>query len=564
LFIERAQAVRSDFTVTVDNAPALAEICVRLDGLPLAIELAAARSKLFPPKALLARLDKRLTLLTGGPRDLPARQQTLRNAIAWSYDLLDAAEQAIFARLGVFVGGCSLTAAEEVLGGDSIDEEQLSVSLSSDALLEGLVSLVNKSLLKQVDGPNGEPRFMMLETIREYARARLEELGDINVLQQRHAQYYFTLIQTTEPKQHRAVQGHALERLDIDHENLRAALHWSKTQEQPERWLELAAAAWWFWYFRGYWSEGYSWLKEAVSHPLAIHYPTAHAKALYALSAIAWVGTGETGDYATALAFAQESVAHYRRLDDRHGLGCALFFVGLIAVSHNAMATAHLACDEALALFREVGDAWWLALTLNCRGIVELYQRHFEAARSWLEESLALWQKLDDPWGLSLPLGHLGTIAYEQDDFEAACEYYERSLALRRAIGDKSNLYNALNRLGYVVLRQGNHERAKALFRESLIVNDTIGRTVGSAESLIGLAGLVAAPQAVRWLGAATQTLSAIGAQHVIITDTEYEQNLEHARAQLDEATFAAAWAEGRTLALEQAISEAIAVTGAN
>jgi predicted ATPase len=271
LFIERAQAVKAGFAVSSENAPAIAEICYRLDGLPLALVLAAARVKLFPPQALLRRLDDRLKFLTGGARDLPARQQTIRNTIDWSYHLLEAGEQRLFARLGVFVGGCRLEAAEAVCktNGDLPME-----------IVDGITALVEKSLLRQTEDPDGEPRFTMLETIREYALERLEASGEVEVLRRQHATYCLVLAETAEPELHRAEQLRWLQRLEQELDNLRAALAWSQTSAAGvETGLRLAGALGPFWQMRSHQIEGRTWLLSILAHPMAK--PTAaRAKAL--------------------------------------------------------------------------------------------------------------------------------------------------------------------------------------------------------------------------------------------------------------------------------------------
>jgi predicted ATPase/transcriptional regulator with XRE-family HTH domain len=262
LFIERARAVRADFAVTNENAPAVAEICHRLDGLPLAIELAAARVKLFPLQPLLARLSSRLTFLTGGARDLPARQQTIRALIDWSYELLDGAEKALFARLGVFVGGSTLEAAEVVCNVD--DNLLLKVA-------DGVASLLDKSLLRQVEAGNSEQRFTMLETIREYALERLAANGEEETIRQQHAAYFLALAQAAEPMLSSARRPMWLEQLETEHDNFRAVLSWSRARSDDSRYeLRLTAALWWFWYFRGHASEGHRWLEDALARTVAL------------------------------------------------------------------------------------------------------------------------------------------------------------------------------------------------------------------------------------------------------------------------------------------------------
>ena len=272
LFIERAQAVQPDFAVTDANAPAVAEICRRLDGLPLAIELAAARVKLFPPAALLARLDNRLPLLTGGARDLPARQQTIRTTIDWSYDLLDADEQALFARLAVFVGGCTLEAAEAVCNADG--------DLAMD-VMDGIAALVDKSLLRQEEGPDGEPRFTMLETIREYALERLVASGEAGAIHRRHATYYLMVVETAAPKLLGGEQSVWMYRLEQEHDNLRATHKWYQNEEAAvDLEVRLMRAMTTFSYLSGHWSEGRSWPSSLLARTTTAERTAARAWAL--------------------------------------------------------------------------------------------------------------------------------------------------------------------------------------------------------------------------------------------------------------------------------------------
>jgi predicted ATPase len=319
LFIERAQAVRSDFVVSAETAPIIAEICARLDGLPLAIELAAARSKVFPPQALLARLDKRLKFLTGGARDLPHRQQTLSSAIGWSYDLLDVTEQAIFGRLAVFAGGCTLEAAEAVLGDDGQSGADLAAYIPTTAVLNGLTSLIDKSLLKQTDGEDGEPRFTMLETIREYALERLEASGEAEALRRRHAQFFLRWAEEAQPQPW--LQQVWPERLEREQDNFRAALAWALADGVAEVAARLATALGAFGITRGYLSEERRWLEAVLGMSSALP-ASARAEALAAAADLA----GFQADYAQATTLGEASLALWRELvvDHMRFDGCPL------------------------------------------------------------------------------------------------------------------------------------------------------------------------------------------------------------------------------------------------
>ena len=315
LFVERARAVRPGFTLTDDNAAAVVEICQRLDGLPLAIELAAARCNVLTPQAMLRRLDHRLRLLTDGARDAPARQRTLRGAIAWSHDLLSAEEQILFRRLGVFVGGCTLAAAERVCGASG--------DLGLD-ILDGVAALVDQSLVQQGEGSDGEPRFAMLETLREYALEQLDGAGERQLVQQRHAADVLTLAAEAEPHLFTAERGRWLRRLNEEQDNIRAALRFSIEQDDPELGLRLVGALW-MWFLRRLLVEGRSWAEDLLAHPGAGQRTAARASALFAAGHFAWL----QGDVRTMRTRLDESVAIRRDLSDDAGLGRALPFLGL-------------------------------------------------------------------------------------------------------------------------------------------------------------------------------------------------------------------------------------------
>jgi len=314
LFVQRAQAVKAEFTLTSENGPAVAEICRRLDGLPLAIELAAARIKLLSPQAMLARLGRRLPLLTGGARDLPDRQRTLRDTIAWSHDLLDEAEPTLFRRLAVFVGGCTLEAAEAVC--DAAGDLGI-------VLLEGVASLVDKSLLRQQDGPSGEPRFTMLETIREFGLDQLEASGEAEPIRRRHAEYYLQLVPGGEPQRRGPNQIAWLDRLESEHDNLRAALTWALDEGNDVRiGLQLSSALTPFWFVRGHLSE-----IRRLEMALAMSDSDADPVRAEALRLAAWA-TRYRNDPVKTVALCEESVASFRALGDKLGIARSLRTLG--------------------------------------------------------------------------------------------------------------------------------------------------------------------------------------------------------------------------------------------
>jgi non-specific serine/threonine protein kinase len=522
LFVARAQAVKADFALTDENAAAVAEICRRLDGLPLAIELATARSKLFTPQALLARLEHCLTLLTGGPRDLPARQQTLRATIDWSYNLLDSWEQTLFAQLAVFVGGCTLEAAEAVTSELRIENEELrnephdqTFLHSSFFILNLLESLVDKNLLQQTQGYAGEARFVMLETIHAYALERLTATAERAAIRRRHAAVFLALAEAAEIELEGAEQGTWLNRLQQEHDNLRAALDWVVEQEDAATGLRFARALRLFWFMRGHLTEGRARLARILK--LAGGSAAARAKALDSAGFLARY----QGDYTAAAAI----------------------------------------IDESLALWRAVGSNQGIADALSNLGYVALHQGDYAAARSMYEESLNLYRALENEQGRADCLSHLGTAAFYQGDSVAAQDYHEESLAIWRALGDGEGVAYALYNLGDVFCFQGDDTAAVLRFKESLTTSVQLGWPLGivcAMEGVAGLAALYAHPEvALRLAGFAAWLRKAIALspprQDVLA------RRLEPIRQALSESAYAAAWAEGEALALEHAVDYAFA-----
>jgi len=563
LFIERAQAAKADFAITNASAPAVAEICYRLDGLPLAIELAAARVKLFSPQALLSRLEHRLNLLTGGGRDRPARQQTIRGAIDWSYQLLSAAEQALFARLGVFVGGCTLEAAAAVCNPDG--------ALPLD-VMDGVTSLLDKSLLKQVEGLDGEGRVLMLETIREYALERLAQRGEAEALRERHFAYYLALAEAAEPHLRGAEQIIWADRLEVEHDNLRAALTWahdhgaddSSTPAGAEAELRLAGALFWFWDMRTYHIEGRRWLEGALARTGAPARTAARAMALFAVGGI----TATYGDNVAGRAQLEESVAIWRELGDKRGLALALSFsnsLGWVALMERRVAEARALFAEGAALWRELGDKWGLATAL--RGLGAAVRRDDPAAaRPIVEESVALFREVGDRAGLADALWNLGNMARQEGDHTQAAALLEESLALARQADAKGIILQVLQPLGDVAQDQGDHERALALYQESLVLARQFEHKESIARCLVEVGGVASAfrqaERAARLLSAAETMLDSIGLSVAVWPDlrADYERYMAAVRAQLDEATFTAAWAAGRALSLDQIVAEVLNV----
>jgi predicted ATPase/class 3 adenylate cyclase len=477
LFIQRALAVRPDFRVDNANAPAVAEICVRLDGLPLAIELAAARIKLFPPQAILARLGRRLELLRGGARDMPDRHQTLRHAIAWSYDLLEAGEQVLFRRLAVFARGCTLEAVEAVC--PTVHNSAVSPGQSLE-VLDGVASLVDKSLLRQQEQASGEPRFRMLETIREYGLECLTASGEESVVRRAHAAYYLTLVEAAEPALTGPEQTAWLERLEAENDNLRAALHWAEESGEAEIGLRLAGALCQFWLMRGHLREGQERLARLLELAGASLHTAARAKALARAGHLA----DNLSDYAAAHAFFEESLAIRRELGDTGGIAAVLNDLGWVAWRRNDYTAARTLSEESLVIWRQLGDKKGIATSLHNLGWVAYHQGNYAAALALFQESLALRRELGDKWGIAYELSHMGRTAYRQGDYRRATALLEEAVALFRDMGMKQHFAYASTHLAAVTHDQGNNERTMALLEESLTLLRDIGDKDGLAYTL--------------------------------------------------------------------------------
>ena len=550
LFAQRVQALQPDFRLTAANARTVAEICIRLEGLPLALELAAVRTRILSPQAILARLAHRLQLLTSGTRDLPVRQQTLRAALGWSYDLLDAEEQRLFRRLAVFAGGCTLEAAQAVC--TPADDR------TTDAL-DILASLVDKSLVQSVLQPDGEPRFRMLETIREYALEQLAASGELETTQRHHAAFFMTLAEEAEPQLTSAARGAWLDRLEAEHDNLRAALAWSRLQPGGDTGLRLAGACWWFWHLRGHVSEGRRWLESLLELPGSQEHTAARAKALYGAGGLAWV----QGDYGSARSLVEESVALWQRLGDTRGLAYSLTIMGLVVDDQGDHARARALYKASVELFRAVEDSWGRAWSLFCLGRAALVAGDGAMTRSRYEESLAIFRQVGDTWAIALVLNNLAGVALVQGHDDAAGALFEEGLALLREAGDKWAVAMALSGLGRVAFRQGDHRRATARYAESLALRWDVAGKRGIAGCLIGLAEVAGAlgehERAARLVGAAASLLDAIGTPVWPVDRAQFDHAVAAARAGLGEDAFAAAWAAGRALPLDQAVGYALA-----
>jgi predicted ATPase/DNA-binding CsgD family transcriptional regulator len=528
LFVERAQAVAPDLTLTGENAPAIVEICRRLDGLPLAIELAAARSNVLAPPALLARLDRRLPMLTGGARDAPARLRTMRNAIAWSYDLLDPPEQRLFRWVAVFVGGFGLEAAEYVGGqaarrrdgqdegnGDQgIGNGGPSAFLLPPSVLDGIGSLVDKTLLHPVPAADGEPRFAMLETIREFGLERLADSGEDAAARHHHAAYVLALLERARPLVVGMGYADVLDRLETERANVRAALVWSVARGEAETALRLAVGAHWLWRQRGPVGEGLDWLERALACPGA-------------------------------------SPASLRAR--------ALTVAGDLAFLHGEQERAAVLQDGAVTLARDAGDLSTLAFALHVRGLTALGQRDDRTAEALDVEAGTLARDLGNGPLVAASTGGLAFVARLRGEIDRAVALYERALALAAEAGFEYG--SDTSELAHAVCERGDDERAAALYLEGLRRNPEQKERRTFAGILAGIAGLEVArgrpARAARWCGAAASALDTIGATLDVTARLTNERALAAARTALGDGAFAIAWNEGYALTSDQARTEA-------
>ena len=481
LFIARAHAVQPDFQVTPATAPAIAEICSQLDGLPLAIELAAARSKLLTPPALLARLSSRLKLLTGGARDRPARQQTIRATIEWSYHLLSSAEQRLFAHLAVFMGGWTLEAAEAVCQPVDVPAVGAGQALGLE-VLDGVQSLLDKSLVRQEPAPQGEPRFGMLETIREYALEQLEASGDAEVLRRQHAAYYLHLAETGEARLRGPGQVEWLRRLALDHDNFRAALAWASMVGEADVGLQLAAALWQFWYLQGHLSEGRRWLAQALQQPGGAA-PLARATALERAGFLAYT----QDDLEQAVVLGEQALALYQELHDSRGVAYTRNHLALIARARGDWRRAMELHAASLPVLQQVGDCWGSAWTLRSLGLAVTNLGDYPRAARLLEQSLTICRACGDTNGTARALSALGTVVQAQGEYGRAVTLYAESVPLFRALGDRVGLAYALLSWGRTARMQGAYQHAHLLEEESLTLFRDLGDKHGVARTYLSL-----------------------------------------------------------------------------
>ncbi|HEV2127407.1 MAG TPA: tetratricopeptide repeat protein [Thermomicrobiales bacterium] len=543
LFVERARAASPDFNLTDENASAVAQVCARADGLPLAIELAAARVKVLPPDTMLERLQSRLDLLSGGPRDLPARLRTMRDTIAWSYGLLDRDAQALFRGASLFVGGFVFEAIEAVAD----DMEAITI-------LDNITALVSQNLLIQ-DTIDGQPRFRLLETIREYGIERLGAEGEVHAMRSRHAAWCLELAEEAEPELIREAQGRWLDRLEAEQDNMRAALDWLLAHREAEAGLCLASALWRYWATRGDLREGYDWLERAVAQDAQV--PAAmRGKALQRLGNLAL----DLGEYTAARAHYEASLTIRRPQRDAAEIAEPLNGLGLLAFHQGDYAEAQCYHEESLQLRRSCGDAHGLGNSLVNLGDVAAAQGDYERAETLYQEALAVRRRMGDTDGIAYCLFNLGDIAWGRGDQAAASARLEESLALFRRVGDRLGVGYALHSLGRVAHAEGDNRQAAALYGEALPLRQELGDKRGIIECVEGLAAVASQARierAVSLFAAADALRTAFNAPLRPADRSVQERELGAMRASLGAQPSDAAWAAGLSLSLGQAITEA-------
>lgn len=550
LFAERAVAVVPNFALTQENSVAIAKICQLLDGIPLAIELAAARLRMLPVEQVAARLDDSFRLLTGGSRTVLPRHRTLQALIDWSYELLTEAEQVVFRRLAVFAGGWTLEAAEAVCVGEEI---------KTDEVFDLLAHLLDKSLVP-AEEPNKTARYRMLETIRQYSLAKLAASGEADAVRKRHADYYLVLTgegKFINPQLRQPWNEH----IEVEYDNMRAALAWSHSVEgSAELELGLANALGDFWGGHGYWEEGRGWLESGLARAdvEGVDNPQLRAQALFALGHLSTL----QGDYEAAEVYFAASLKLYRELEDASMPALVLSHMGWLAREHGDVTTARLRLEEGLAIFRQIGDKGGIAYALMTLGEVLVMEEDAEVAMRLLEESLLLNRERNDDNGTGWVLNHLGHVAQIQDEYKRAIHFHEESLIYVRENWEGiSCLPWVYQGLGETALAQGNAALAATHLAEALGLFHDFGDRAGVSWCMAGLAGVAALneePERAAWLwGAAEALRQSLGARKAPAARATHERLQAEVRKQLGEATFDAKWAEGQSASMEQAIAEA-------
>ncbi|HXT35202.1 MAG TPA: tetratricopeptide repeat protein [Chloroflexota bacterium] len=512
LFLERLEEQQASFDLNPTNAASVAAVCVRLEGLPLALELAAAQGRLFSPRVLLARLDRRLAALSGGPRDLPARQHTMGATIDWSYDLLNAGEQALFRRMAVFAGSSALEAIEAVC---------LASGLEGD-VAGWLSSLADQSLLRRIEAVDGEPRFAMLETIREYGLERLTESGELETTRRAHARHFLALAEAAAPELTGPEQIVWLARMELDHENMRAALQWS-IRESGDSGLGLRLGRFVapFWERRGHFREGRLWLEQALTrHPAG-----EDALRGWALNYAGNLAYAQ-GDTSRARILYEEALVVRRSVGGREQEAATVGNLGNVAFEQGDYARAQILYEESLAIHRELENTRGCARMLNNLGVLARAQGDHVRAQALYEECCRLHRAIGDPWSTAVSLTNLGNVASANGDVEQARNCYRESLILRRDLGDQQGIWFTLHAVGFLALQQGDPDRAARILAAAAALGRQLGVTPPAHDQV------------------------------------RYDQAVEELRRSLGDSAFAANWAEGQDMTTESAVDYALQACG--
>jgi predicted ATPase/DNA-binding winged helix-turn-helix (wHTH) protein len=544
LFVQRATAVRPNFSVTSENLPAIREICSQVDGLPLAIELAAARTKLLSPSAILDRLQSRLGLLTGGALDLPERQQTLRNTIDWSHELLSEAEQTLFRRFAVFIGGGTLEAAEAVCN----TGRDLGIDL-----FDGLSSLVDKNLIQRVDGAEPESRFTMLETIREYALERLAACKEEFATRRAHAAYCLVLAEEGNPELGPAERSAWLSRCDLEIDNFRSALDWLLQAQEVDWTLRLSIALFRFWDMREHLAEGRARL-ESILHLTNVGHQKERAKICIFLGALSTA----QGDFPSADFFLQQSFTLYKAEEDRRGIAASLNALGVNARDQGNYESARRYFEKSLQCWRVLSDPLSTARCLHNLANVLKVQGDYAQAQLRLDEAITCFEERGDRSGAAWSINQKGDIAREEANFTAARQLYERALQIFQEVGDRWGSARSLADLGSIYCEERNFEAAEKAYRGALQIFSELEHRRGMARALEGTACLAAArgqaERALTLAAAAEHLRRLIGAPLPQAEQTKLGEILSVSWKSLNKEDGNAAWAEGSSMSIESAV----------
>ncbi len=545
LFVDRALSVEPSFSLSRDNGSAIAQVCWRLDGIPLAIELAAARVRVLSVAQIGERLNDRFNLLTGGSRTALPQHKTLRATMDWSHQLLGEQERILLRRLSVFAGGFTTEVLEAICASEGLE------------ILDSLSELIDQSLVT-TEATGAAPRNYLLETVRQYAQEKLMESGEIERLRARHCDFFLKLAERAEAHLHGAQQLEWIDKLEAEHENILAGLDWLMTFGDAERGLRFAGALWNFWYMRGYWTRG----RDQFSRVLAL--PGAGVRSL--LRAKALNGAGylalRQDDCPVALKYFEESLEIANSVGDEQESAYAMQGLGLYYRRRGEFTRAYDYFTQTMESFRKLDIQWGMATALTHLGAITADHGNYTQAQSYYEASLPIFRALGDQQNVARALGDLGEIASFRGDYPTARTQCEKSLAIYRESKDKPGVAFQLHTLGYIALRQGDYAEACTRFAECLTLYAELKRKQMIAEVFIGLASVATAEkvpqQAARLLGAGQALLDAQGIQIGVAIRAVYERGIAAAREQLDESSFNAAWNEGKAMTMEQAIECAL------